>query len=373
MASGVECFRVLFPRGADANSYACGSASPGDALAQVVRAAEWLGTGPRPTVTAAPVWPAAATPVTDGLEPDHQGDEGDVGVLLSAAVVEPPDRDPLGGPAPEAPARSGPSPVPPAPATASVGDVVGDEWRCVLGGRRWRVRGLARVTSFEALRLNVMVTRDSETGPVFHVDTLDLYSARARAVFTKAAAAELDVDERVIHADLGRVVLACEAAADDAITAAQTPVSDAVVLSQAEETAALGLLRDPHLTDRIVADFARVGMVGEATNALVGYLAAVSRKLDAPLAVIVQSTSAAGKSSLMDAVLGFVPEEDRVQFSAMTGQSLFYMGETDLAHKVLAVVEEEGAQRPPTHSSSCSPKASCPSPRRARTWPRVGW
>src|SRR3989442_2072011 len=29
----------------------------------------------------------------------------------------------------------------------------------------------------------------------------------------------------------------------------------------------------------------------------------------------------------------------------MTGQSLFYMGETDLKHKVLAIVEEEGASR----------------------------
>jgi hypothetical protein len=47
----------------------------------------------------------------------------------------------------------------------------------------------------------------------------------------------------------------------------------------------------------------------------------------------------------MDAILGFVPEEDRTQYSAMTGQSLFYMGETDLKHKVLAIVEEEGATR----------------------------
>ncbi len=61
--------------------------------------------------------------------------------------------------------------------------------------------------------------------------------------------------------------------------------------------------------------------------------------------MIVQSTSAAGKSALMDAVLSFVPAEDRVRFSAMTGQSLFYMGENDLAHKVLAVAEEEGAER----------------------------
>ena len=74
-------------------------------------------------------------------------------------------------------------------------------------------------------------------------------------------------------------------------------------------------------------------------------LAAVSRRMEAPLAVVVQSSSAAGKSLLMDAILGFVPEEERVQYSAMTGQSLFYMGETDLKHKVLAIVEEEGATR----------------------------
>ncbi len=67
-------------------------------------------------------------------------------------------------------------------------------------------------------------------------------------------------------------------------------------------------------------------MVGEETNKLVGYLAATSRKLDQPLAVIFQSSSAAGKSSLMDAVLSLMPEEERVEYSAMTGQSLFYMG-----------------------------------------------
>src|SRR4029077_8284324 len=41
----------------------------------------------------------------------------------------------------------------------------------------------------------------------------------------------------------------------------------------------------------------------------------------------------------------FVPEEERIQYSAMTGQALYYMGEIDLSHKVLAIVEEEGAAR----------------------------
>jgi len=102
----------------------------------------------------------------------------------------------------------------------------------------------------------------------------------------------------------------------------------------------------------IRAQLQKIGLIRDSghehfndTNKLVGYLAAVSRKLDRPLGVVIQSSSAAGKSTLMDAVLAFVPEEDKVKYSAMTGQSLFYMGETNLKHKALAIVEEEGASR----------------------------
>jgi hypothetical protein len=67
-----------------------------------------------------------------------------------------------------------------------------------------------------------------------------------------------------------------------------------------------------------------------------------SRRLHQPLAVLIQSGSAAGKTSLMDATLAFVPDEDQVRYSAMTGQSLYYMGQQNLKHKILAVAEEEG-------------------------------
>ena len=85
--------------------------------------------------------------------------------------------------------------------------------------------------------------------------------------------------------------------------------------------------------------------MGENTNKLLAYLAAVSRLLPDPLAVLVQSSSASGKSSLLDAVLAFVPEEQRVEFSAVTGQALFYMEPGALRHKVLAISEEAGAKR----------------------------
>ncbi|MDE9508342.1 DNA primase, partial [Xenorhabdus bovienii] len=123
------------------------------------------------------------------------------------------------------------------------------------------------------------------------------------------------------------------------------PTAAAPELNDAERAAALALLQAPNLIERITADLAACGVVGESTNLLAGYLAAVSRKLPKPLAVLIQSSSAAGKSSLMDAVLNLIPEEERLQYSAMTGQSLFYLGETNLQHKILAIAEEEGVRQ----------------------------
>ncbi|MGL5735410.1 MAG: hypothetical protein ACRCYS_11140, partial [Beijerinckiaceae bacterium] len=178
------------------------------------------------------------------------------------------------------------------------------------------------------------------------MDTLDLYQARARAAFVKAAALELGVAESLIAGDLSALVLALEPVQEAIIRAALAPAAPEVpMLSAEEEAAGLALLRDPELASRIVADVESIGVVGEGVNALVGYLAMVSRLLDKPLAILIQSTSAAGKSTLMDALLSLMPERERVHYSAMTGQSLFYIGEGDLRHKILAIAEEEGVRQ----------------------------
>jgi DNA primase len=226
---------------------------------------------------------------------------------------------------------------PPAPEVTTQGDEITIEQE----DRRYRVRGLAKNLSYELLKINLLASR----GDGLHVDTLDLYSARQRMAFAKQAGIELGIQEETVKHDLGRVLRKLEELQHAAIKAALEPKKVEPTMTNHDRDEALALLRDPRLLDRILEDFQKCGVVGEETNKLAGYLAAVSRRLDAPLAVVIQSSSAAGKSSLMDAVLAFIPEEERVEFSAMTGQSLFYMGETDLKHKVLAIAEEGGASR----------------------------
>lgn len=233
------------------------------------------------------------------------------------------------------------SPVPPASGSLEVAGE--DDVRFQRGPRSYRVRGLARCLSAEALKVTLRLS----CGDHLHLDTLDLYQARQRAAFVKAAALELGVAESVIAGDLAALVIALEPLQEQAIRGALQPdtASEGPTLTAAEEAAGLVLLRDPGLVDRIVSDVEAIGVVGEGVNALVGYLAMTSRLLDKPLAVLIQSTSAAGKSTLMDALLSLMPESQRVHYSAMTGQSLFYLGEGDLKHKILAIAEEEGVRQ----------------------------
>jgi DNA primase catalytic core len=210
-----------------------------------------------------------------------------------------------------------------------------------IGNRSYRVRGLEKNLAFDVLKVNVLVRKNEQ----FYIDTFDIYAARQRSIFVKEAARELMLDDETIKRDLGKVLLKLEELQDKTIADAQAVKQEKIEITDADKAAAMELLKDDRLIERILADFDVCGVVGEETNKLFGYIAATSRKLDKPLAVMVQSSSAAGKSSLMDAVLGFIPIEEQVTYSAMTGQSLFYMGGMNLKNKILAISEEEGIRQ----------------------------
>ena len=169
------------------------------------------------------------------------------------------------------------------------------------------MRGLEKQLSCERLKVNLLVERRE----LVHVDTLDLYAARLRRTFLQEAAAELFVEEATLKQDLGHVLLDLEQRQDALIRqrVARHRSPEPPVMTELERTAAIELLQDPQLLPHIAADYAAGGLVGEETNQLICYLACVSRLLPRPLSVLIQSSSAAGKTSLLEATLQLMPPE----------------------------------------------------------------
>ncbi len=320
----IDCYRVLFPKNMDANEYALKMSPARKSLELVVRKAE-------PMLKAQSRASSCELRVKseDQLKDVNQEEKSTSHLAANANVKVEPEI---------------PLPASPMPRMRSVeieAQVSESEIIILLGSRRYRIRSLKKAMSYEQLKINCCVS----DGDLMFVDHLDLYHAKQRFSFTKQASIELGVTDDVIKKDLAKVLMKLEKLQDEQIQKTLKVEEKPIELTNEEQKEALELLRSPDLLNRILSDFNRAGVVGEETNKLVGYLAAVSRKLDNPLAVIIQSTSAAGKSALMNAVLAMIPDEEKIQYSAMTGQSLFYMGETNLKHKILAIAEEEGAEQ----------------------------
>ena len=311
-AIGIECFALKFPWGMDANQYALDQG--GEALRQAVRCAEWLGgqSHQKSVVTAASSKDTLAPVPTNTI----------VASSLAAKSLA-------------AKEGNGPELAP-----SFVLTKVGDCHEAAFGLRLYRIGGLVKNNGLESLKITLRLTCEG----LMHVDSLDLYRDGERRKFIERAAEETLLDKDLLKRDLGKLLLALEQSQEARLNGPREQAPGAS-LSAHDEAAALELLRAPDLLKRIAAAYDEAGIVGEETNLLAAYLACASRKLKKPLAVIIQSTSAAGKSTLMDAVLSFFPGEEQVKYSAMTGQSLYYLGEGNLKHKILAIVEEEGAEK----------------------------
>jgi len=162
MAMGIDCYRILFPKGMDANEYALKVTPAEKSLGLLINQAQWLGKGKPPERAKVEKVEAPAEPAAKEKIPEP---------VLSLAASS----------AAEKPAA----------------EVNGEEIAIAVGDRRYRVRGLARNQSYELLKVNLLASH----GDGFHVDTLDLYSARQRAVFIKQAAIEMGLTEDAVKHD----------------------------------------------------------------------------------------------------------------------------------------------------------------------------
>ncbi len=338
-ARGVECRRVLLPHGLDICEFARRAATADKALRSLLSAAVWLGKGGNgaPTVGGGTM---ALRAVDAAVSPGVAGPPSHVTTGLGAPLAgdrAAPEEDPGERNSKHVDAR-----MEPAPNQGSAGALApqGDHWFLILDGREYRVGGLEKTLGTDGIRVLLRV----KTGDRFHLDSLDLARDADRRRFVERAAEETGMSADLLRRDLGRLLLGVEQIQAELARPAEA-VKAVVTLSEAERAEALAWLAAPGLVGRMRAAFHAAGIIGEEKNTLIAYLAGVSRLLERPLAIIVQSASAAGKTTLMDAVLAFFPEEERVKYSAMTGQSLYYLGETNLKHKILAIVEEAGAQK----------------------------
>ena len=113
-----------------------------------------------------------------------------------------------------------------------------------------------------------------------------------------------------------------------------------------EQAAAMELLRDPRLLERVLEDFEtmrRGGRGDQQEGKLSGRgVAAAGEAAGHRGAVVVIG----GQEFADGSGAGLHAGRTAESYTAMTGQALFYMGQKNLKHKILAIVGSSRAPRP---------------------------
>ncbi len=150
--------------------------------------------------------------------------------------------------------------------------------------RTYRIRGLTW-NRLDQLRVNIKLKHNDN----YHLDTLDLYSSRHRQTFISQARKVLHIDIADLNTDLNFIVEQLEDIQAKKLQEKNTKTDQKKTMTEQEKFQAEEFLKSPDLIEEIIADFKTCGYVGEESNVLLGYLAAISRKLSFPLAILIVS------------------------------------------------------------------------------------
>ena len=144
-----------------------------------VRRCDLVGIGSAPRPPARPVEPVVVVPTVTRAVASAEVDVVDVLVLIEENRPSFPEQVSESSSLAVPPLAS---PVPAGPPAGPRMELAGEELRVLFGDRRWRVRGLAKVTSFDLLRLNVLVARDDERLGSCSMSTRSISTRHGRGV-----------------------------------------------------------------------------------------------------------------------------------------------------------------------------------------------
>ena len=193
-ARGVECRRVLFPHGLDANAYALSVTPAAKSLGLLLQAAAF----DAPSSSRRAPAPSSLAASVSSSEPEAAKGKN------PSAVPAPTVPAPL---AVTPPAPAAVAPVAPAPLAL---ELRGAHHVLDLDGREYRVTGLEKSSSVEVLKITLRVKCNER----FHLDALDLCRDGERRRFAERAAEETGLTPELVKRDLGRVLLAAEQAVE---------------------------------------------------------------------------------------------------------------------------------------------------------------
>ena len=172
---------------------------------------------------------------------------------------------------------------------------------------------------------------------------LDLYSITQVEKLARLIADRLEVGVTAVSIDLSGITSELESYRLQQIESKQQEQNKIIrPLTEAEKNAAIEFLKSKNLLQATNELIGRSGIVGEELNRLIMWLIYTSRKTAKPLHIISMGSSGTGKSHLQEKVGELIPEEDKIEITALTENAFYYFDKAALGHKLILIEDLDG-------------------------------
>lgn len=173
---------------------------------------------------------------------------------------------------------------------------------------------------------------------------LDLYSITQVEKLARLVADRLEVGVTQVSKDLSDITSELERYRLHQIEDKEKQQGkQAKPLTETERAAATKFLQSKNLLQATNDLIGKSGIVGEELNRIIMWLIYTSRKTAKPLHVISMGSSGTGKSHLQEKVAELIPEEDKIEITALTENAFYYFDKAELGHKLILIEDLDGA------------------------------
>jgi len=199
-----------------------------------------------------------------------------------------------------------------------------------------------RVDSTAMVGLGYKAQVKASAGKEAFRDKIDLASYSSRFAYAKTSGVKLGVPASTIESHLSKIADEIDSIQAESKTEIQLKYS---MDKQETEDAMLALNNGDILKMSVDTIEEHLHYVGETDNVKLAALVAASRLTDKPIGGIIRGPAGCGKSALQDAVCKITPNHLVKEFSRITSQSLHYMEQEQLSHKLLVIDEYTGGAK----------------------------
>ena len=213
-----------------------------------------------------------------------------------------------------------------------------------VGELRFTIMGGIGLYPLDKMKVTLKIEKVGSNRPLHRLrQNIDLYQDDSVEKLARKVAERLEIGSTKVHEALLQLTELIEDYRREQIEAKKTKEPEKRILTEAERQKAIKFLKSKNLLKRTNQAIGKSGVVGEENNRLLMYLVFTSRLREQPLHIVSLGGSGTGKTYLQEKVAELIPDDQKLEITAISENALYYFDRKELKNKLVLIEDLNGA------------------------------